>query len=280
MNVVFVSHCDFSGNSAMHIFSIANILSKLGVCCAVCVPNDPDTILAHGAANFEIFSYDQAADGVSFPDGKGPSLIHAWTPRELVRKLTERLAQMYSCPYLVHLEDNEEVILENECPGYTYADLEKLPPETLEALVPEHRSHPLRYKLFLKGAAAVTALMDRLLEFKLSPIPSLVFWPGFDEQFREPAKDPLDRHRWNAENILVYTGNIHDTNAAEVRSLFLAVQALRRNGASIRLLKTGWNHVQDISWIQDAVESGAVADLGFLPRADLPALLSAATLLV
>ncbi len=59
MNVVFVSHCDFSGNSAMHIFSIANVLSKLGVSCAVCVPNDPDTIRAHGAANFEIFSYDK-----------------------------------------------------------------------------------------------------------------------------------------------------------------------------------------------------------------------------
>ncbi len=217
---------------------------------------------------------------MSFPDGKGPSLIHAWTPRELVRKLTERLAQMYSCPYLVHLEDNEEVILENECPGYTYADLEKLSAETLQALVPEHRSHPLRYKLFLKGAAAVTALMDRLLAFKQSPIPSLVFWPGFDEQFREPAKEPLDRHRWNAQNILVYTGNIHDTNAAEVRSLFLAVQALRRTGISIRLLKTGWNHVQDTSWIKDAIESDAVADLGFLPRADLPPLLSAATLLV
>ena len=31
MNVVFISHCDFSGNSAMHIFSIANELQALGV---------------------------------------------------------------------------------------------------------------------------------------------------------------------------------------------------------------------------------------------------------
>jgi len=278
MNVVFVSHCDFSGNSAMHIFSIANILTRLGVRCAVCVPNDPGTIRSHGVADFEILSYVQAADGVSFPDGKGPSLIHAWTPRELVRKLTERLAQLHSCPYLVHLEDNEEVILESECPGYSYADLEKLPADTLDRLVPEHRSHPLRYKGFLKGAAGVTALMDRLLEFKLAPVPSLVFWPGFDEQFREPAA-PW-RHQLDARNILVYSGNIHDSNAAEVRSLFLAVQVLKRAGVSIRLLKTGWNHVQDQSWIREAVESGAVADLGFLPRAEMPALLSAATLLV
>jgi glycosyltransferase involved in cell wall biosynthesis/2-polyprenyl-3-methyl-5-hydroxy-6-metoxy-1,4-benzoquinol methylase len=267
----------------MHIFSIANVLSSLGIHCAVCVPNDPDTIRSHGVAHFEVVPYIQAAEGVCFPDGKGPSLIHAWTPRELVRKLTERLARIYSCPYLVHLEDNEEVILESECPGYNYAQLEKLPADELERFVPEHRSHPLRYKDFLNGAAGVTALMDRLLEFKPSHVPSLVFWPGFDEQFRDPvapAGDPPWCHLLDAQNILVYTGNIHDTNASEVRSLFLAVRALKRAGVSIRLLKTGWNHVQDRGWIQEAIESGAVADLGFVARADLPALLSAATLLV
>src|SRR5579864_6813189 len=105
MNVLFVSHCDFSGNSAMHIFSIANVLSSRGVRCAVCVPNDPDTIQSHGVANFEVIPYQKAAEGVIFGDGKGPDLIHAWTPRELVRKLTEALSRIHSCPYLVHLED-------------------------------------------------------------------------------------------------------------------------------------------------------------------------------
>jgi len=283
MNIVFVSHCDFSGNSAMHIFSIANVLSTRGVRCAVCVPNDPATIQSHGVANFDVIPYRKASEGVFFRDGKGPDLIHAWTPRELVRKLTEDLSRIHSCPYLVHLEDNEEVILESECPGHNYAELEKLPEETLGRMVPEHRSHPLRYRAFLNGAAGVTALMDRLLEFKPSHTPSLVFWPGFDEQFREPAAldhEACWRPHLDARNILVYTGNIHDTNASEVRSLFLAVQALRRAGVSIRLLKTGWNHVQDRGWIEAAIKSGAVADLGFLPRSELPALLSAATLLV
>ena len=120
--------------------------------------------------------------------------------------------------------------------------------------------------------------MDRLLEFKRAPVPSLVFWPGFDEQFREPVAPPEDppwRQHLDARNILVYSGNIHDTNAAEVRSLFLAVQVLKRAGVSIRLLKTGWNHVHNQGWIREAVDSGAVADLGFLPRSELPALLSA-----
>jgi len=267
----------------MHIFSIANNLARLGVGCAVCVPNDWETIRSHGVPDFAVIPYARAGEGVRFSDGRGPDLIHAWTPRELVRKLTEQLVERHSCPYMVHLEDNEEVILECEHPRYTYAELERLPPESLEELVPENRSHPLRYRKFLNGAAGVTALMDRLLEFKPADLPGLVFWPGFDEQFREPPA-PAENASWrlqlNAQNILVYTGNIHDTNAPEVRSLFLAVQALRRAGISIRLLKTGWNYCTDRSWIQQAIDSGAVADLGFLPRRELPALVSAATLLV
>jgi glycosyltransferase involved in cell wall biosynthesis len=282
MNVVFVSHCDFSGNSAMHIFSIANVLSGLGVDCAVCVPNDPETVRGHGMPSFEVVPYARAKDGIRFRDGRGPDLIHAWTPRELVRELTEHLAAKHGCRYLVHLEDNEEVILETES-GLSYADLVRLPAERLDALVPEHRSHPLRYKNFVAGAAGVTALMDRLLEFKSKDTPGLVFWPGYDEQYLEPHASQEDapwRPYLDGQKVVVYTGNVHETNAREVRSLFLAVQALQRAGSSIRLLKTGWNYVSDHGWIDQAVESGAVVDLGFLPRRDLPALVASADVLV
>ena len=53
------------------------------------VPRRPPSQWAHGAA---------------------PTLIHAWTPRENVRELTEELAARYGCPYFVHLEDNEDLI--------------------------------------------------------------------------------------------------------------------------------------------------------------------------
>src|SRR5258708_25563904 len=105
------------------------------------------------------------------------------------------------------MDDNEEVILESES-GFTYAELEHLPPQELEELVPEYRSHPLRYKKFLNGAAGVTVLMDRLLEFKPSHVPGLVFWPGFDEQFRgpiAPAADTPWRLHLDAQKILVYS---------------------------------------------------------------------------
>lgn len=269
----------------MHIFSIANGLSLSGVGCAVCVPNDPATTERHGVAHFQVVSYADAHHaGVRFRDGGGPDLIHAWTPRELVRKLTESLVELYGCPYLVHLEDNGEAILEAEAGGIAFAELQALPPDVRDARIAEHRSHPHRYKQFIGGAAAVTALMDRLLEFKPRNIPGLVFWPGFDSAFQDPtppSPDLLSRVNLRpGDRILVYNGNVHDANAAEVRSLFLAVQALRRSGVPVRLLKSGLNYVDDKRWIEQAINSGAVTDLGFLPRADVPSLFALADVLV
>ena len=284
MNVVFVSHCDFQGNSAMHIYSIANVLADLGVRCAVCVPNDASTIAVHGTPKFTVVPYANAYTGPVFPDGAAPDIIHAWTPRELVRKLTERLADVHRRPYVVHLEDNEETILENELDGIAYGDLCRLPQDAIDRMVPEHRSHPVRYKEFLAKAAGVTALMDRLLEFKPPESPGLVFWPGFDEDFLRPPASLAELRRGfgvsDGDTVLVYCGNVHQTNAAEVRSLFLAAQALRRSGRAVTILKTGWNHIADQSWIQEAVASGAVRDLGFLPRAELRSALAVADILV
>ena len=268
----------------MHIFSIANVLERSGIRCAVCVPNDVASVSEHGTPAFAVVSYaDAYANGVRFPDGRGPDLIHAWTPRELVRKLTEHLAGVHDCPYIVHLEDNEEVILEVEL-GQTYGEIESQPIELLDLKVPEHRSHPVHYRTFLARAAAVTALMDRLLEFQPEGVPGLVFWPGFDEAFRNPAPPSsrlLSRIRLQPdEKVLVYNGNVHAANAEEVHSLFLSVQALRRVGVPVRLLRTGFTHLDDKGWIEDAVASGAVVDLGFISRSEVPSLLSLATVLV
>ena len=268
----------------MHIYSIANALTEQGVQCMICVPENPETVASHGSPKFMVTSYKEAYEkGIEFADGKGPDLIHAWTPRELVRKLTEHLAYFYRCRYLVHLEDNEEIIVENES-KLSYEELCLLPPDQLDALVPEHRSHPRRYREFLAKASGVTALIDRLLEFKPRDLPGLVFWPGFDQEFlggSHPAGLPHNRFGApDGETLLVYNGNIHDTNAFEVRGLFLAAQALRRRGRPISILKTGWNHVTDQSWIEAAIQSGAVRDLGFLPRSELGAVVAAADILV
>src|ERR1700745_4030464 len=108
LNIIFVSHCDFDGNSAMHLFSIANILCEWGSSCIVCVPRAPESVLDHGKPKFAVLDYETAVrQGVCFANGRGPDLVHAWTPRELVRRTAVALAARYEAPIFVHLEDNE-----------------------------------------------------------------------------------------------------------------------------------------------------------------------------
>ena len=111
MNVVFVNYHDFTSNSAVHIFNLANELVDLGVGCAVAVPGNPATIELIGAPRFQALGFRDARNGaLRFADGEEPTLVHAWTPREAVREITEELSSRYGCPYIVHLEDNEDVI--------------------------------------------------------------------------------------------------------------------------------------------------------------------------
>ena len=218
-----------------------------------------------------------------FPDGRGPDLVHAFTPRENVRRLSEAIVTRYRCPYVVHFEDNEEIVLADELGAEAFAELAALPLALSDAIVRPHRTHPVRGRAFLDGAAGMTALLDTLLEFKPDHVPGTVFWPGLDEALLDTPGDSgalrtelgLDPD----EFVLVYTGNIHDSNLAEVRSLYLAVGALRSAGERVTLVKTGWNHV-DMSWVDEYGLGEGVRELGFVPRERLWQLLGLADALV
>jgi glycosyltransferase involved in cell wall biosynthesis len=284
MNVAFVSHCGFAGNSAFHVLGIANALADLDHTCTICIPDDRPPAPAFTHASCRVITYDTAYSGSQlFVDAAGPTLIHAFTPREHVRQLTEFLAARWEVPYVVHLEDNEQVILADELGGLPFEQLVALPTRVIDRAVPAWRSHPLRARRFIEAAAGMTVLIDTLLEFNSGNVPAAVFWPGFDPSFLTPAPDlAVLRARLNvrADDLLVvYNGNVHASNVAEVRSLDLAVALLRRSGYPVRLLKTGWNHA-DMSWVAGYGLEGAVIDLGFVARAKLPGLLQIADALV
>jgi len=284
VNVLLVSHCDFTGNSALHVLAVAKALQAHDVSPAIAVPVHPETVDDLGRPPFPILSYAEARDdGVVFPDRRGPDLLHAFTPRENVRKLSEAIVTRYRCPYVVHFEDNEEIVLADELGAEAFAELAELPLALSDALVRPHRTHPVRGRAFLDGAAGMTALLDTLLEFKPDHVPGTVFWPGLDEALLD---DPGDTGALRTELgldpeefVLAYTGNIHDSNLAEVRSLYLAVGALRSAGERVTLVKTGWNHV-DMSWVDEYGLGEGVRELGFVPRERLWQLLGLADALV
>jgi hypothetical protein len=76
---------------------------------------------------------------------------------------------------------------------------------------------------------------------------------------------------------VVYTGTIHPANFADMRRLYVALSALRRDGHPIVFVKTGWD-------APDAPQLRQLGDgarnLGWVPRASLPGLLAAADVLV
>jgi glycosyltransferase involved in cell wall biosynthesis/2-polyprenyl-3-methyl-5-hydroxy-6-metoxy-1,4-benzoquinol methylase len=284
-NLIFVSHCDFHGNSAMHLFNIANVLTILGHSCAVCVPGRPETVLDHGKPMFQVLDYGEAVlYGVSFANRQAPDLVHAWTPRELVRKTTVSLARRYNIPYFVHLEDNEMVVLLGELPGWSLQDLEQLPTCALDLMVSNYRTHPHRSRQLLAQAAGVTVLTDRLLHHKPAHVPGLVFFPGYDPAFAEiDARDEELRSALGIvpdELVVVYTGNIHNSNFKEIRSLVLAVALVNRRGVRVKLIKTGLSNHFLLPELSDPEISQHVIDRGFVARDELPRLLAAADLLV
>lgn len=262
MNVLFVNYFDFTSNSAVHIFNLANELAELGVGCAVAVPDDPATIELVGAPRFQALDFRDARRGaLRFPDEGPPTLVHAWTPRERVRELTEELSARYGCPYLVHLEDNEDLLTADSL-GLTLEQLHAASPSELGSSVPPTLSHPLRMRTFLAGAAGITAIVDRLLEFRPEGVPAEVVWPAFEPDLftAEPPEPELRRRLGIAdeESVLVYAGNAHPSNAAEMRTLYLAVAAINRAGRPLRLVRLGRDYVRFVEKELKSVEEHVV----------------------
>lgn len=259
-NVLLVSHCDFAGNSAYHVYSIATELERRGWSPGIAVPARPGGVRDVGRPRFDVVSYRAATRGrVTFPDGRGPDLVHAFTPREPVRRLTFDLVRRHGCPYVVHLEDNEGAV-------------DSAVPSTYD---------PAAMDAFLAGAAGVTVIVDRLLELKPEGVPAVVIWPGYD-----PALDEVERPRsairediglLDAAVAVAYTGSVHEANVDEVGALYEAVREARADGHDVVLVRSGLNSV--VKTRLPTLGHG-IRDLGWIRRRRVFELLHATDILV
>ncbi len=284
MNVLLISHCNFRGNSSLHAFSLARALKAQGLHPAICVPDHPETVFEIGEPDFPVLDYADALRGDLSFDNAGPAdLVHAFTPREGVRRITQSISARHRCPWVVHLEDHEQVIASDALGGLDYASLAALPATHLDRLIGQSLMHPVHGAQFIHGAGGISALIEPLLSYRPAHVPAQVFWPGYDEAYLRIDEDRLSaRQRLGLSGgptWITYTGNVHRSNLVEFRSLLLAVGLLRRRGRAVRLLRTGQDHV-DMSWAERAGLLEGVTQLGFQPRASMPDLLAAADILV
>jgi glycosyltransferase involved in cell wall biosynthesis len=283
LNILFVLYHDFTANSAGHVRCLANELTQLGNDCCVAIPDGTSSPRPAGRARFRAVHYsDVLRPDFRFPDGRGPDIIHAWTPREIVRQFCDRVRQLYPCRLYVHMEDNEWHILEGVL-QQPFEELALLDIEELDKKVPIFLSHPQRGRRFLEEADGVTVIIDRIRELLPRVNDVLELWPSADEElFRPQPRGELERRALGIpqnSTVLVYTGNVHAANAHEVRSLYLAVAILNREGHPATLVRAGTDHYpflgHDEAWGRRySIELGAVS------HTQIPGLLALADLLV
>ena len=254
MKILFVHHGTFAANSMNHIGPFANELKKQGHEIVVTLPELDPTFKVFPYPLVPAFAYDEILENPYRFEGEGPDIVHAWTPREVVRQFCEKLWERIEARFLIHLEDDEGAIQEQFPGGDTQIS---------------SRTSPLHGRRFLESADAFTVIIESLLDSVPANKPSHCLLPGFDklaaENNREPPYTKSDFGIPEDYHLITYPGGASGPNSQDLADLFEAVHLLNEYGTPCLLLKTGFPD----PLIRNALPKGAenwIRDLGYLSR--------------
>jgi glycosyltransferase involved in cell wall biosynthesis len=284
MNILFVLYGDFSSNSVHPLALYARELHKCGHNCAVVVPNNLETIQQCPNVFFRPLLYDDALHDPEsiFPDGRPADVIHAWTPREVVRRFVTSYMAKRPTPLIVYLEDHESWIACRAL-GLEEAVLVQQTDQSISERIRDGLSHPFRYDSFIGLADAAAVIQDKL-EVDVPPwVHCETVMPGVDLEFFSPRMaDPLLRKQYGiAENerVIVYPGGLNEFTRSSIETLCRAVCLINKQGYPCRLLRTGPFALDFIDQLPSEA-AALISDLGVLPRSELPDLLALADVFV
>lgn len=284
MNVLFVLYGDFSSNSANPLVLYARELQSRGHKCAIAVPSNRESIrLYENPAFIPILYGDVLASPDSvFPDGRPADVIHACTPREIVRCFVTAYMTKRPTPLVIYLEDNESWIAIRAL-GFNEATLLQHTEREISAILPDLLAHPFYYDSFIGLADAVAVIQDKL-RIKVPPwVHCETVMIGVDLEFFSPrAADPsLRKHYGVAENerVIVYHGGLNGFTKPAIETLCQAVGLINQHGYPCRLLRTGPFALDFLEKLPRDTAS-AINDLGLLPKRELPNLLALADVFV
>jgi glycosyltransferase involved in cell wall biosynthesis len=243
MRVLFLYFGPLRVNSAIQAFHFGEEMTREGIDVVLCGVGDTDSITAIGEPSFECINYEGLSARLrGWARRPSPTMICAWTPRELVRKATQRAARALDAPYVVHLEDNEEYLVSSAL-GMPYERLGRLPRAEQDRLCVESLIHPEHYRRLVEEAAGITMITEELNEFNRAGRPWHVARPGVDPQHLRPDLEPaIQRERLGLTGddfVLVYHGIGHYANQKDLLSLYLAVKLLQRRGRAVKLVRLG-----------------------------------------
>ncbi len=269
-----------------HIAAYANALSQRGHSCTIAVATKPSKIAPRiGTPLFSIRSYQEILEDkvLTFPNSGPADIIHGWTPRENVRIFVESYRKKHKgSTLIIHLEDNEDSILES----HYQRPIEQLRfplPSQDEPEWSQLLCHPLRYRRFLWEANGVTTLTPSLA--KLLPCPKSTFSlsPILDPKDFAPTCNASEtKHKYgipNDKKLIVYPGGVTSNNREDIRTLYLATKLINESGTPCIVAKTGPN-CQDLENSLEFPISEIRIDLGYVDANDLNNLIHASDLLV
>jgi GT2 family glycosyltransferase/glycosyltransferase involved in cell wall biosynthesis len=285
MNILFVLYGDFSSNSANPLALYARELQLIGHSCAIAVPaNLEKSIGLYEDRAFIPVLYDGvlAAPDSVFPDGRRADVIHACTPREVVRRFVTVYMAKHPTPLAIYLEDNECWIAKQAL-GLDDDSLARETDLSIAERLPDALSHPFRYGSFIGLADAVAVIQDKLK----SEVPPWVHCEtvmlGVDlESFHPQPANVLLRNQYGiaeTERVIVYHGGANSFTKPALETLCRAVGIINDQGHPCRLLRTGPFTLDFLGQLPGAAAS-AISDLGVVPKRDLPGLLALADLFV
>jgi glycosyltransferase involved in cell wall biosynthesis len=280
VRVLFLHFGKLNVNSVIQAFHLGEGLTVEGVEVTLCGKGPAGRIADVGEPSFACITYEQLDQTLrAWSQDPRETIVCAWTPREIVREATERAVAALDCPYVVHLEDNEEHLLSSAL-RVPYDELRRLPSERLDELCGEDFIHPARYPRLLEGAAGVSVITEELNEFNFGRRPHHVARPGVDiERFRPDLPPVITRERLGLrpdDFVLVYHGIGHWANLRELFSLYLAVKLLQRRGRRVRLVRLGSTKPGGVDpRTLQALRDGE-PDLGDIPWREVPGYLSLA----
>ena len=243
MRVLILHFGKLNVNSVIQAFHLGEELTAKGVEVTLCGKGPGGRIAEVGEPNFNCITYDGLDRRLrNWSRDPGETIVCAWTPREIVRAATDKAIAALGCPYIVHLEDNEEHLLSSAL-RVPYGDLRRLPAERLDELCGEDFIHPGRYPRLLERASGVTVITEELNEFNFARRPHHLARPGVDaERFRPDLTPTVSREALGLRRddfVLVYHGIGHWANLRELFSLYTAVKLLQRRGRRVRLVRLG-----------------------------------------
>jgi glycosyltransferase involved in cell wall biosynthesis len=287
MNVLLVLYGDLDTNSAAPLMIHAREIRQFGCQFAVAIPHGPGTGASHGAPFLRTVAYhDVLSDPAAvFPDGRPADILHAWTPRECVRRFVTSYLAKRPTPWIIYLEDNEGWIARAALShvGLREDVLLQHSEEVISTWTPEGLPHPLRYESFIGLADAAVVIQDKIA-IEVPPwVPCTTVMPGVDLDFFSSGRADLAlRKRYGVaddERVIVYPGGLNDFTRPGLEALCRAVGLINRQGTPCRLLRSGPVALDFLERLPSDA-AAAVSDLGALPRGDLPGLLALADVFV